>query len=643
MRLIRIGLSSVNTTVGAFTANTDKLIRAGALLAEAGCTIVHGQEQGIGGYPSEDLVQWGSFLTKQWAQLLRFAQATSLYRSVFTVSLMVGHRGNIYNCIATVFGGKMLGLAPKENLPTYGIFHEGRTCSPWPAGVAETHESGVPIGDLIYEFPFGVVETETCEDIWVPDGPMLRRSYAGAEVALNSSSSPFRAGVVGTRVEMISTRASDNACIVAYANQVGGNGALVFDGGGYVCDNGRMRHVAQRKVEQTSFCDVDLARVTRMRNENTTWRNCARRFMTGEGSLKPARITCDGPSANDTRFRYPVPANKSFFIPARPAGPQLTPAQEYFDDLIDIMTIGLGDYFDKTGAFKRIGIALSGGKDSYLAAVIAWLVGKARGWTEVEMRDRIRCYSMPTRHNSGTTKSIAHDVCEELSLGFKEVSIQEEYEFMLARHPQGLDEGQVPGRATKQNFQARIRGLKMMQWSNDLGLLWIQTGNMSEKAVGYTTYGGDMMGALALISNAPKTVVIGILGRIFERFSLDSCRRLLETKASAELEDDQEDEKDLMPFPVLDACFALFVGEKMTIEEVKQVLGTMWTGDELRQMEPRYRDGLMTEWVDRFARLFRQSIWKWVQTPEGIHLGSLDLDRERALQLPVVQSGEWME
>jgi NAD+ synthase (glutamine-hydrolysing) len=186
-----------------------------------------------------------------------------------------------------------------------------------------------------------------------------------------------------------------------------------------------------------------------------------------------------------------------------------------------------------------------------------------------------------------------------------------------------------------QNIQARIRGKRMWDWSNATGGMWLQTGNMSEKAVGYTTIGGDMMGAYSLLGNAPKTVIIELIKHLnYTTFNSDALNRLTASTASAELAEDQADEEDLMPFSVLDACYALFVGEKMTPEEVVYVI---------IQMFPDYKPGQIEEWVARFVKLFRQSIFKWVQAPESVHLGSLDLDRERALQLPVVQSAEWLQ
>jgi NAD+ synthase (glutamine-hydrolysing) len=141
-----------------------------------------------------------------------------------------------------------------------------------------------------------------------------------------------------------------------------------------------------------------------------------------------------------------------------------------------------------------------------------------------------------------------------------------------------------------------------------------------------------MEGALSVIANVPKTVVNYLLDYLLEKTKLPGILLTLKKPASAELADDQEDEKDLMPFPVLDACFALYAGEKMAPTEVRDVL---------RIMFPEHEAKTVDAWAARFARLFTQSIYKWVQTPLCLHVGNLDLDRERALQLPVVQRTEW--
>ena len=174
--------------------------------------------------------------------------------------------------------------------------------------------------------------------------------------------------------------------------------------------------------------------------------------------------------------------------------------------------------------------------------------------------------------------------------------------------------GGTPTEHTRQNVQARLRGQRMWNWANSSGALFLQTGDMSEKAVGYTTMGGDLEGALSVIANVPKTVVVALLERL--------------------LADKQEAERELMPFPVLDACLHLYAGEKMCPAEIITALGSLFPALSLEQREA---------WVARFTKLFSQSIYKWVQSPLSLHVGSLDLDRERALQMPVVQNTEWQD
>jgi NAD+ synthase (glutamine-hydrolysing) len=155
---------------------------------------------------------------------------------------------------------------------------------------------------------------------------------------------------------------------------------------------------------------------------------------------------------------------------------------------------------------------------------------------------------------------------------------------------------------------------------------------MSEKAVGYSTIGGDSEGALAVIANLPKTVVNYLLDYLLETTRSHAIELTLKKPASAELAPDQEDERELMPFYVLDACFALYAGEKMTASEVAEVLPRMFPAEDATTLR---------SWAARFSRLFSTSIYKWAQAPISLHVGNLDLERERALQLPVVQKPEW--
>src|SRR5215470_5677438 len=259
MRLVKIAVASLDTTVGATRANVDGAIRLAAEQAAAGVTLGVFHEQLVGGYPSEDLVQWGAFVEAQRAGLARFAEKTARFGTVYVIGLTVAHQAHRYNAAAVVHRGAVVGVVPKEKLPTYNVFYEARTFSSGRPYLEGLLWGSVPFGDLLFQLDWGVLAVEVCEDIWSPDGPMRRRVYSGAEVVANVSASPYRVGVHATRREICATRSGDNQCVLVYANMVGGQDGLVFDAGSWVCQNGRVLLQGPRFVEgwQTTTLDLD--------------------------------------------------------------------------------------------------------------------------------------------------------------------------------------------------------------------------------------------------------------------------------------------------------------------------------------------------------------------------------------------------
>lgn len=625
MRLVRLAIANVDTTVGAVRSNVDRALPLARAACADGATLVAFPEQLVAGYPPEDLVQWRSFVAAQWRELLRLAEETASLGCLLAVGVTVARGAGVYNCAALLHRGRILGLVPKEKLPTYNVFYEGRTFSRGAPGLYDQIAS-VPFGDLIFEADFGLFALEVCEDIWSPDGPMRRRCYRGAELVVNLSASPFRLGVVETRREMISTRAGDNQCVVLYANLVGGNDNLVFDGGGFIAQNGRLVHTAPRFREGTSAATVDLDRTARLRREITTWRTDQEAFLSGAPEVARIRLTEPTPREG---LRYPVPPHKSFFLPAPVS--TASPRVEFCEELLDALALGLDGYFTKVGAFRTIGVALSGGRDSLLCLILAhrWATRAGRAPKEV-----LRAFYLPTRYSSAETRAAAEAAARDLGVPLEVISVEEAFARELTAVEAMLQPGEALTALARQNLQARIRAERMWTWANCAAGLFLQTSNMSEKAVGYSTIGGDGEGALALLANLPKTVVNYLLDYLWEKTQWEGIRLTLQRPASAELAEDMEDERDLMPFPVLDACFALYAGEKMAPDEVTVALLALFPEHSREQLE---------SWTRKFARLFTASIYKWVQAPLSLHVGNLDLDRERALQLPVVQRSEWQK
>ena len=631
MRLVKIGLGNVNSTVGAFAANTDRCLEQVRAMAETGVTLALFPEQVIGGYPAEDLVQWQGYVAHQWAQLERFAAETAELTIVSVIGVTIAHNSLRYNCAAVVAGGKILGLVPKEKLPTYGIYYDGRTMARGAAGMSDTHH-GVPFGDHVFRFDFGTLAVEVCEDLWSPDGPMKRRTYAGAELVANISASVFRLGIDQTRRELVATRAADHQVTIAYVNAVGANDGLIFDGGGFVNQNGRLFHEAPRFLQGWTSAVVDLDRTSRLRTEATTWRDDHQAFTAANSPTNVIDVPTEIIATAETRraLRYPIPASGSFFLPTAQTSPIPTARELLFEEILDALALGIGDYFEKLGAFRLIGVSLSGGRDSLLTLLIAhrYAVRATNG----DPAKLLRAFYQPSRFSSEETRLGAETIARDLGIPFEIISIDEAFERELAAVEAFLDDGTSVSELTRQNIQARLRAQRMWNWSNSSGGLFLQTGNMSEKSVGYTTIGGDLTGALAVLANVPKTVVMALLNYIREKDGYPGIDAVLAKPAGPELAPDQAGEDELMPFPILDACFYLFAGEKLLPEEVRFVLEEMFP-----ERDPEQLAG----YVEKFTRLFLQSIYKWVQSPLALHIGNLDLERERALQLPVVTSRAW--
>jgi NAD+ synthase (glutamine-hydrolysing) len=628
MRLIRIAIASLNTKVGALDAHVGRIVRFARLMADEGVTVGCFPEQAIGGYPAEDLVQWDAFVAAQWRALESIARATEDVPAVLALGLTAGWDGHLYNAAAVLHRGTILGLVPKEKLPTYGVFYEARTLSRGAPGLA-LDIGGVPLGDHIFSFDFGTLAVEVCEDAWTPDGPMRRRCFSGAEIVVNLSASPYRVGIDSTRREMLATRSSDNRAVLLYANQVGSQDGLVFDGGGLVFESGRLILAAPRFQEGLWHCVVDLDRTRRLRREDTTWRSDATAYL--RDSPRVPVIASHASTGDRSDLPYPAPPSAGgFFLPGDVAQSR-SPRDLLLDELIDVLSLGVADYFRKAASFSGIGIALSGGRDSLLTLLIAWLAARRADDEPDRSKIDIRAFYMPSRFSLDETRNAAYAICEEIGVPLIELPIDDAFDTETDA-TRSMLEGQEPDSITMQNMQARIRAARMWNWSNSANALFLQTGDMSEKAVGYTTIGGDLEGALSPIANVPKTVVIALLERLHQRFGLRAIRMTLDTEPGPELAADQTAENELMPFEILDACLHLYAGEKLSPHELANVLPALF---------PAVPATTLRACAERFVTLFTRSIYKWVQAPLSLHVGTLDLERERALQIPVVHDSDW--
>ena len=649
MRLVCIGVGAVSVKVGDMDLNVRRLTAVVEEARRQGVHLLVAPELAISGYSLEDRVWWPNIAQQSWSSLERFAESCAGISVL--VGLPVRMNSLMYNASAMIHDGQVRGLILKKYLPTYSIFYEGRNWAPWVEGVTE--HKGVPAGDLVFKMPYGLVSAEICEDLWSAKSPAYARVVAGAEIICNGSASPFTPRKNEQRRRMVKVAAQHLACIYAYANLLGcDNSRLVFDGGGFIATpDGLVAEGPPLSMAPWTLATgiVDLDQVSRVRAENSTWRQGAilraetSGIMTVDvpGTCVPASLAdyaCQMPrSFFDAEKLTPGPREPLSIQLQSMKAPEAAPAQKsepelYLDELFGALVLGLRDYFEKVGAFDRFLVALSGGRDSALCLLLAWHASKQlnEGREAGRFAERISTVYLPNKaFSSSATEHAARAFAEELGVPFKVVSIAEEAEIALEKAGEmagGID-NVTP--LARQNLQARVRGNMMLNWANSVKGLLLVTSNLSEAAVGYTTTGGDNQGGYSPVANVPKTVISRLLEYVARRDNIQSLRYILDIAPSAELAPDQLDEADLMPYVVLDDLLFLFARQRMTLTECWRVLCARYPGVDREQLRA---------WTTDFGKRFVNNQWKRDQHPVTMKVMDLDLDPKTGFRFPVTQS-----
>ncbi|HEY6099135.1 MAG TPA: NAD+ synthase, partial [Anaeromyxobacter sp.] len=361
-----------------------------------------------------------------------------------------------------------------------------------------------------------------CEDVWndkrfwdrprYDRDPVAELSRQGAGLVVNLSASPYSTGKPALRERMLAASAKGHGVPVAYVNQVGGNDALVFDGGSMLLSpEGKVLARAPLFEEALVLGDLQGGPVD---------------LLALDGSpLAP---------------------------PARPP-----PADAVADEVLSALVLGVRDYVSKCG-FRSAIIGVSGGIDSALTAYIA---AEALGAANV------RGVAMPSRYSSSHSREDAAALAANLGIRFQEISIEPMHAAFMAQLERS--EGRPLGDLAEQNLQARVRGQILMALSNDTGGLVLSTGNKSELAVGYCTLYGDMAGGLAVIGDVPKTLVYRVARAANARAGRAPIPERTFTKPpSAELKPGQTDQDSLPPYDVLDAILQAYVEERLPLDAI---------------------------------------------------------------------------
>jgi NAD+ synthase (glutamine-hydrolysing) len=573
---LRLALAQIDPTVGDLEGNARLISESIERGRDNGAQLVILPELCLSGYPPEDLVLRRDFLDAVRQTLDEVAADVE-----GTVAL-VGFPERVerpadelehfdplidpppppaFNSLAVLAGGEVRAVYRKCDLPNYGVFDERRYFEP----------GNEP---ALIEVDGALVGLTVCEDIWHPGFPESDEVAAGAHLVVNSSASPYHRGKGRARESMIADRARSNGAAFALCNMVGGQDELVFDGASVVIgpDGKTLARAAQFEAELL-VCDLTLP--------------ASGNSSDGAGSARQVPVLVelssdDKPDGNlEPRVAEPLAGEEA--------------------EVYGALTLGLRDYVEKNG-FERVVIALSGGIDSALVALIA---------VDALGADRVSVVVMPSPHSSDETQSDARAIAANLGVELIEISIaeaMEAYERALASSFEGAE----PGLA-EENLQARIRGNLVMALSNKFGWLVLTTGNKSEMSVGYATLYGDMAGGFAVIKDIFKLLVYRLVRWRNEQSELVPAS-VLDRPPSAELRPDQLDEDSLPPYETLDRILEAYVERDEGVEAL-------------------VAQGLSEEAVLEVIRLVDRAEYKRRQAPPGIRVSTKAFGRDRRLPI----------
>jgi NAD+ synthase (glutamine-hydrolysing) len=447
-----LALAQVNPCLGDLAGNATTIAAMCRKASAAGAHIAVFGEMALTGYPVEDLAMRESFAVSSVDAVNSLATLLA-DDGCGELAAVVGYLDRDTqgprNAVAVLYRGQVVARQFKHHLPNYGVFDERRYFIPGTAlTVFRLH--GLEIGMVI------------CEDIWQVGGPITALAQAGVDLVVAPNASPYEREKDDTRLALVARRAAEAGAPLAYANLVGAQDELVFDGDSMVVGaRGELLLRGPRFCEQLLLLDLELP----------------------GGSARAAGRYAGLDVSRVILTEDPLPA----YAPARAA-----PSAEPLSDEAEVwgaLVTGLGDYARKNG-FRSVVLGLSGGIDS---AVCAALAVDALG------ADAVHGVSMPSSYSSTHSRSDAADLAERTGLHYQVQPIGKMVDVFVGQL--GLTG------IAEENVQARCRGVTLMALSNQHGHLVLATGNKSELAVGYSTIYGDSVGGFAPIKDVPKTTV----------------------------------------------------------------------------------------------------------------------------------------
>ena len=603
--------------------NTGELSRCFETAAGQGAAAVVFPELCVTGYTCGDLFFQERLLKAAEQAACGFAAATAGKNTVAVIGLPLRVGEALYNVAAVVADGKIRGVVPKSLLPNYREFYEKRQFHSGRGMTGMTICIGgeeVPFGtDLLFDgggdFRFGV---EICEDLWCVVPPSLYQVLGGARAIFNPSAGNELASKAAYRRELVKQQSA--RCIAAYVLAGAGvhesTSDIVFSGHAILAENGRIAAESTRfdRESNLTYADIDLERLGATRISESSFNDTPL-----PDSVRFRMIALPEVSGSPDYTYVEIPRHP--FVPER-AGDRRERCREIFD----IQCAGLAKRLEHTGA-KTMVIGISGGLDSTLALMVTAECCKLLHRPASD----IVAFTMPGFGTTGRTYNNAVQLCKLIGVTLREVDIRP----ACLQHFKDIGHDPAVLDTAYENVQARERTQILMDTANKTGGLVIGTGDLSEIALGWSTYNGDHMSMYAVNCTIPKTLIRFLIATTAERSTPELAavlRDVIDTPVSPELLPAKEDaivqktEELIGPYELHDFFLYHFIKYGAEPEKIQSLAEAAFAGT--------FTQEKIAETLKTFVRRFFQQQFKRSCIPDGPKVGTIALSPRGDWRMP---------
>ena len=661
---ITVGSAALNQVPLDWRGNYSRIIEAIIQAKKEGVKLLCLPELTITGYNCDDYFHAPHVLRKSFEYLLKIAESTS--KIAVLVGLPVEFNNRVFNCQALIADKKIVGIVAKKFMASDGVHYEPRFFQPWEVGdftyyrykKADQNQKGeiefeIPFGDMIFNLNGVKVAVEICQDSWVLDRPGILYSKQGTDIILCPSSTHFATGKVDTRRRIVTESSRVLGVCYVFCNSLGSEtGKTVYDGDARIAYNGKILVEAQSLAYDD--CSLVSAEINLSHNRGQQLRRVEEIFDRGEKYIEEVEVNFSLNSELIKNSNSNHQIKKQF----------KTEEDKTFNELFLASTLGAFDYLRKSKSNGYV-ISLSGGADSSLTTILA-VYSLIRAWDELGrvkflqklkhikkiqssrdiktvIKQLITTVYQSTVNNSKETQKSAEVLAKAMGTDHHLISVDKTVKEYTNEISQRLNikldwkNYDIP----LQNIQSRVRSPSVWMIANIKNSLLLTTGNRSEASVGYCTLDGDTSGGYNLVGGLSKELILRWL-RWFadvgpEKYGklkgLEYVNRLSPSAELRPLGTSQTDEKDLMPYEVLQDIEKLAVQLKASPLSIYQTLHKQYN------YKSREQKNLLKSWIKKFFQLWARNQWKRERLAPALHLEGYNVDPRSWMRFPILCAG----